>query len=150
MANKALAVQNAQKLQQGLKKHFAKVKAITFSGEDHKPADISDTLQTVIDAAADTETKRAAYHAAVSTHTKAAATAQPLVLGLTSYVYLTYGTSNEVLADFGLPPRKKRKPTVETLAGAHKKAAATREARGTKGNVVASTPAAPKVAAGGS
>src|SRR5271154_5970050 len=94
MANKAVAVQNAQKLQQGLKKHL-KVKAITFDGEDHRPSDISAALQAVVDTASDTETKRAAYHAAVNAQSKAAAGAQPLVVGLTTYVYLTYGTSNE-------------------------------------------------------
>ena len=65
---------------------------------------------------------------------------------LVSYVKLTYSESPDVLADFGLPPKKVRTPlTAEQQAAANAKREATRTARGTtskkakqavKGNVV--------------
>jgi hypothetical protein len=153
MVTKGDVQASAQKIQQGVKKHLAKMKSITFGGQSYKPSDITTALQSVIDTATDADTKKAAYHAAVETQNKAAATAQPLMLGVSSYVYLTYGNSNEVLADFGLSPRKKRAPTVKTKAGAIVKAAATREARGTKGKrqkeeIVATAPATTPPASG--
>jgi hypothetical protein len=146
VTTKTSLLQIAQKLQQGTRKHLAKAKAITLGGKDYKPSEITAALQTIIDTSNDSDTKKAAYHEAVEAQNTAAAAAQPVVVGLTSYVHVAYGNSNEILADFGQTPRKKRKPTVKTKAGAQVKAAATREARGTKGRrqreeIVAETPA---------
>ena len=54
------------------------------------------------------------------------------LVAFVSFVRGTFGESPEVLADFGLLPKKVRKPlTVEQLAAAKAKRAATRKARGT-------------------
>jgi hypothetical protein len=133
MLSKPSLASQAQKLQQGVKKHLGKVKAVTLGGESYSPSQINAALQTLVDGASDLDTKKAAFHGAVEAQNKALASARPVMQGLASYVYLTYGNANEVLADFGLSPRKKRQATVETKAQAIKKAAATRAAGGTKG-----------------
>ena len=63
----------------------------------------------------------------------------PLLLFMAAYVAYVkamFGQSPDMLADFGLMPKKARKPlTAEQLAAAKAKAAATRKARGTAGSV---------------
>ena len=54
------------------------------------------------------------------------------LVAFVSFIRGTFGDSPAVLADFGLTPKKARKPrTTEQLAAANAKSAATRKARGT-------------------
>jgi hypothetical protein len=129
---KAGVLKSAQKLQDGITKHFGKTKTILIDGKLYKPAELTKALQAVLDRTADAEKKKAAYHDAIVAQDSAAAVAQPLALGIARYAYMALGQSNESLADFGLTPRKRRQPTVKTKAAAQDKAAATRVARGTK------------------
>jgi hypothetical protein len=118
----------AQKLQEGLAKHFPKGKTISIGGVDYTPAVLTSQLQATIDTSKDTDTKKAAFHAAVEAEQEAQQNAQPALVGFPAYLYLTFGGSSEVLADFGLPARKRRVPTVQTKADAAAKARKTRGA----------------------
>ncbi|MGH7297701.1 MAG: hypothetical protein ACRELB_22375 [Polyangiaceae bacterium] len=130
-------VDRAEALSTGTTKHFPDPTAkVAFGGGTHTIAEVNGNLGQVVtlrneanDAEAQAQAKRAAERTALPN----------LLLFMAAYVAFlkaTFGNSPDVLADFGLAPKKARTPlTVEQQVAAKAKRKATREARGTRGPV---------------
>ena len=120
----------------GIGKHFATVPSMTVGSATLTPAEATQRMQTLVnlrttvnDAKATTKTRLADEQAQ-----------SPALIGLLtefgSYVKASYSKSPDVLADFGLAPKKARTPlTVAQKAAAAAKSKATRAARHTMGKV---------------
>ena len=90
-------------------------------------------LQTLIDLRSDVDAAKATATAKIATETAQAPALLALMGALGSYVKATFGSSPDVLADFGLAPKARAQVTVETKAVAAAKRKATRAARHTMG-----------------
>ena len=76
---------------------------------------------------------RASLHAAVLAEQQLQASSAQFVSDVRQTILAMFSGQTDVLADFGLAPRKKAVRTPEAKVAANAKAKATRTARGTKG-----------------
>ncbi|HEY3821213.1 MAG TPA: hypothetical protein VGL81_28805 [Polyangiaceae bacterium] len=135
--NKTTTASTAEDLSAGTTKHFPDAsQSLTIGGTTYTVPQVNTKLGQIV------SLRSATVAAQVSAKTKVAAErAQlaPLLVFMAAYVAFvkaTFGQSPDVLADFGLAPKKARKaPTAEQLVAAKAKREATRKARGTKGSV---------------
>jgi hypothetical protein len=157
----------ATQLLAGFEKHLAGANPITLASTAYTPAQITAALQQLVALRTAVDAAKAAVKGKLAAETTQAPTLVSLMAALESYVKVTYANSPDVLADFGLTPKKAATPlTAEQQVIAVAKRASTRKARGTtskkakkavKGNVIdvvltpvtASTPAAATPAAPG-
>jgi len=117
----------------GVEKHYGASSTILVDGVATKQKDVIAALQAPIDAGDATTAAEAAFHKAVADEQAADAAADTMYQGLKSYFLSIYAKQPQVLADYGLAPVARKKPTAATKAAAAVKAQATRAARGTKG-----------------
>jgi hypothetical protein len=160
---KSTRVSLAQLFIAGTNKHFPNPNdSLVFGGATQTVAAMLAMLQAIIALRAVVEAAKAALATAVAAET---GQLPPLIVSFKAYkkfLLARFGDTPDVLADFGLAPRKARTPlTAEQKAAAAAKAKATREARhtmsskkkkGIKGNVTATlvvTPASPPPVTGG-
>jgi len=117
----------------GLQKHLANGQ-LTFAGGTFTTAQIEAQLQLLIALRAAVNAARAATTAKVAAETAQAPALRAFMSALVECLRVQFGTQADVLADFGIAPKKARTPlTVEAKAAAAAKREATRAARGTKG-----------------
>jgi hypothetical protein len=120
----------------GLEKHFASGSPLTFASAAHIPSDLVKSFQALIDLRGAVNAARSALQAKLGAEASGAPAIFILMDDFEAFVKLTFKAEPEVLVDFGLAPRKARKPlTAAQQAAANAKAAATRKARGTVGPV---------------
>jgi hypothetical protein len=135
MANKKgkeAAVALATNLIAGIQKHLANGQ-LTFAGGTFTAAQIDAKLQELVNLRAAVDTARAATTAKVAAETAQAPALLSFMSALVACIKVQFGTQVDVLADFGVPPRKVPTPlTIEQKAAAAAKREATRTARGTK------------------
>lgn len=129
------AATRAGSLSAGTTKHYPNAKQqLTIGGVSYTVSQVNANLQQIGTLRAATTSAQASAKAKVATET---AQLPPLLLFMSAYVAFvraTFGNQPDVLADFGIPPKKARTPmTTEQKAASKAKAEATREARGTKG-----------------
>jgi hypothetical protein len=122
----------ATQLIAGVAKHLASMSSIMLESTAYTPAQITSDLQQLVSLYAAVAAAKAAYQAKLAAVKAQAPNLLSLMAALVAYVRLTYANSPDVLADFGLPPKKEKTPlTTEQQTVANAKNAATREARGT-------------------
>jgi hypothetical protein len=125
----------AESLIAGTKKHLSTASSLAFGGNTYTPAEVGASLQTLADLRAAVSDAKAVTKAKVDAER---AQAPPLLGHMAEYVAFvraTFGNKPDVLADFGLDPKKARKPpTAEQSAAATAKRSATRAARHTMGS----------------
>jgi len=125
----------AEQLIAGMKKHLANAGSLAFAGATYTPAQIEASLQTLADLRTAVDVAKAASKAKVAAWKAQSASLRSRMAAFEAFVKVTYGNSPDVLADFGLKPRKAAAPlTVEQKAAAAAKRAATRAARHTMGS----------------
>jgi len=127
----------ADSLSAGTAKHFPNASdQLSFDGGKHTVTEIQTNLSQIATLRTATTTAQASAKAKVAAERTAL---PPLLLFMSAYVAFLkamFGNSPDVLADFGLAPRKAPKPlTTEQKAVAKAKRAATRKARNTQGPV---------------
>ena len=122
-----------QKLADGLTQHASTAPAVVLAGVMLKPSEVVAKLQARIAQAKAVSSAAANWHSVVQTDQAAAAQLKPLLSAVKQVLLAAYSTQLDVLADFGLSPRKKPVVSPATRAAAALKAKATRAARGTKG-----------------
>jgi hypothetical protein len=128
-------VVRAEDLVAGAQKHFASATSLAFAGASFTPAQVQANLQSLITLLTDVDTAKATTKAKLAAVKLQAPALRTFVAAFESFVRATVGNAPDVLADFGLAPKKARKPlTVEQKAAAAAKRDATRAARGTKGS----------------
>ena len=124
----------ATQLVAGVNKHFANIASLMFQSATFTPAQIMTSLQRIATLRDDVDTAKTATKAKLAIEASEAPALRSLMTAFVSFVRVTYGKSPDVLADFGLHPRKVATPlTVEKKAAAAAKRASTRAARHTKG-----------------
>jgi hypothetical protein len=122
-----------QKLVDGLTKHAGVIASLYLGGTAMPNAAIVSKLQALIAAVNSTNTARASLHALVLAEEQLRTQSEQFVTDLRQTILAMFSTQTDVLADFGLAPRKKPAVSPQAKVAAAAKAAATRKARGTKG-----------------
>ena len=124
----------AQKLLAGTKKNLSNLSSLMLESGTFTPAQIETSLQTLIDLRTAVDTAKAATQAKLADERAQAPLLQSRMAALVAYVKTAFSNSPDVLADFGLTPKKAKAPlTIAQQAAAAAKRAATREARHTMG-----------------
>src|SRR5258708_17918448 len=120
----------------GIGKNFANAESMAFGSATLTPAELTKRLQTLVDLRTAVKGPKATPKAKLADETTQAPALLGLLTEFESFVKVTFSKSPDVLADFGLKPRKSNTPlTVEQKAAAVAKRKATREARHTMGKV---------------
>jgi hypothetical protein len=135
MANKGKnsAADRAKTLIAGTQKHLANGGQLQFAGGVFTPAQVVDELEQLATLRADVDASRAATRAKVAVEREKAPALYAFMSAYVQFLRNAFGSQVDVLADFGVPPKKVRTPpTVEQKAAAAAKRDATRAARGTK------------------
>jgi hypothetical protein len=130
---KKVAADLAESLITGVEKRLAGVTQVQLAGGVFTPAQIVSELQKLVTMRADVVAARAAAQAKVEVERTTAPAVRAFMSTVVQYVRVAFGNHADVLADFGLPPKKVPTPmTVEQKVAATAKREATRVARGTK------------------
>jgi hypothetical protein len=131
--NKRTVVALAEQLIAGTSKHLAN-QTLTFASGSHTPAEVTAQLQKVVTRRSDVETAKATAKAKLAAEKADMPALRDLLNAYVSFVKVTFSKSPDVLADFGLTPKKATTPlTVVQKAAAAAKRKATRAARHTMG-----------------
>jgi predicted HAD superfamily Cof-like phosphohydrolase len=121
----------------GFNKHYSKgSQKLTLSGgaQTTTVAEVKSQLQQLVTNRANAVAAKATAKAKVDAENEQMATLIALLNAIVELILFTFGSSPEVLADFGLAPRKVPAPqTAVAKAVAVAKREATRKARGTTG-----------------
>jgi hypothetical protein len=146
----------AEQLVAGAKKHFASSSSLRFGGGTFTPAQVEAFLQTIVDLRTAVETAKANTRARIDAERAQMPALRTQMEAFVALVRATFGNAPDVLADFGLEPKKARTPlTTEQQAAKIAKHEATRAARHTMGRkarksvkgtittIVSATPPAP-------
>jgi hypothetical protein len=124
-----------QNLIDGLQKHASTLSSLTFGGTSHPTAAIIAVLQARIASGNAVPATRATWQSTVQADRDERTKTQTFVSGLRQALQLAFAGSIDLLADFGLKPRKQPAPrTPDEKAAAVAKAKATRAARHTMGS----------------
>jgi hypothetical protein len=124
----------AESLAAGTQKHLSTMTSIMVGGSTTTPAAAEAQLTALSTLRNDVDAARTALRAKVATETAQLPALRAFLVAFVAFVRGTFGNSPDILADFGLPPKKTKAPlTVEQKAAAAAKRKATREARGTTG-----------------
>ena len=131
--NKGQVVAAARQFIAGTTKHLGSLAQVTLLGGSLTPGQIESKLQALIDLRSDVDAAKATATAKIANEAAQTPALLALMGALESYVKATFGSSPDVLADFGLAPKARAQVTVEAKAVAAAKRKATRAARHTMG-----------------
>jgi len=133
--SKASETDRAERLIAGLQKHFANVTSLKFASADHTPDEIAKALQALVALHTAVESEKPVLKAKLDAVKVQAPPLRKQMRAFRSFVLSTFSESADVLADFGLEPKKAPTPlTTAQRAVALAKREATRKARGTTGS----------------
>jgi hypothetical protein len=129
--SKEQIIQQYQKLASGLAS-VAPNGAFPYGGQIYTTQQIGVLIAAYLKTAVAVAPARAAWIEAAQVQEQVEATSGKILEGIRDVIGLAYATSPTTLGTLGIAPRKKPAPlSVEALAAAKAKAAATRAARGT-------------------
>jgi len=122
-----------QKMIDGFNRHGSLIGSLLIDGRQLKPADVVQVVQARLDASKAVEADKATWQSAVKANKDERAKTRVFMTQVRQALLVMFASSIDILADFGLTPRKQRAPKPPAKVAAAQKAKATREARGTKG-----------------
>jgi len=132
--SKATETAQATQLIAGFQKHLAGVTSLTLASMAYTPAQITAALQLLVALHAAVDTAKSVVQAKLAAEKTQAPPLRSLMAALVAYVKVTYSASPDVLADFGIAPKKAATPlTTEEKVVAVARRVSTRSARGTTG-----------------
>jgi hypothetical protein len=132
--NKSNDATLAENLAAGTQKHLSTNASLFFGSATYTPAQVATQLLAFAQLRSDVDAARAAYEVKLANEETQGPALRTLMMAFVAYVRALYAGSPDVLADFGLKPKKAPAPrTSEQKAATAAKAKATRAARGTKG-----------------
>jgi hypothetical protein len=131
---KTTGIALAQQLIAGTNRHFANTSELAFASATFTPAQVTSSLQTLVNLRNDVDTAKAATKAKLAAEKAQAPNLHSFMAALESFVRATFSNSPDVLADFGLTKKARTPLTVEKKAAAAAKRTATRAARHTMGS----------------
>jgi hypothetical protein len=127
-------VDQAKHLIAGTTKHLTGITQVILEGSTYTPTDITNKLTQIVTIRSDVDAAKASTKAKLATETNFMPALRSFLAAYVSYVKAAFGSTPDALADFGMQPKKARTPaTVEQMAAAVAKRAATRAARHTMG-----------------
>jgi hypothetical protein len=132
--NKSQVVTSAKQLIAGATKYLTGTTPVVLLGTSVTPAEITAQLQSLVNLRADVDAAKAATKAKIAAEAAASPSLRALRSAFVTYVKAAYGSSPDVLADFGIQPKPRAPLTVEAKAAAVAKRASTRAARHTLGS----------------
>ncbi len=126
----------AGSLAAGITKRLANAGQLTLAGGTFTPAQVATKLLEVVQLEQDVDAARAATKAKVAAMAAQLPALRIIMSAFVQFLRAAFGNQPDVLADFGLEPKKAATPlTVEQKAAAAAKRKATRAARNTMGPV---------------
>jgi hypothetical protein len=130
-------VDRAEALSAGTTKHFPNPsQQLAFGNATYTVTQVTTNLQEIAKLRNDTTDAQANAKAKVAAEKAQLPQLLLFMAAYVAFVKATFGNAPDVLADFGMPPKKARKPlTPEQKAAAKAKRQATRKARNTMGPV---------------
>jgi hypothetical protein len=132
--NKSNEAALAESLAAGTQKHLSTMTTLMVGGSTTTPAQAEAQLTALSTLRNDVDAARTALNAKIATETAQLPALRAFLVAFVAFVRGTFGNSPDVLADFGLAPRKAKTPlTAEQKTAAAAKRKATRAARGTTG-----------------
>jgi len=131
--SKGQVVAAAKQLIVGTEKHFTNVTQVTVLGSSVTPAQIVSELETLVTLRADVETSKASTKAKLASEAAQMPALRAFMSAFESVVKGAFGSSPDVLADFGITRKSPAPMTLEAKAAAAAKRASTRAARHTMG-----------------
>jgi hypothetical protein len=124
----------AQQLIAGTAKHLTSGTPVPLMGSSFTPAQITSELQSLVTLRADVDASKASTKAKIANEATQMPALRAFMSAFESFVKGAFGSSPDVLADFGIT-RKARVPlTLEAKTAAAAKRASTRAARHTMGS----------------
>jgi hypothetical protein len=132
---KSTVVALAEQLIAGTGKHFTNVTQVMLVGGSFTPAEVTSKLTQIVTLRTGVDSARASTQAKLATEKTDMPALRTFMDAYVSHVKAAFGSLPDVLADFGLHPKKAQTPlTVEAKAAAAAKRKATRAARNTMGS----------------
>jgi hypothetical protein len=133
-SHKADVAALATKLAAGVQKHFAPTMPIVITEGTFTPTQVAAQLQKLATLRSEVDAAKAVLKGALADEKKEEPALHAFYSAVIAFVRVAYEGSPEILADFGLAPKKVRKSlSGEKQAAAVAKRASTRAARGTMG-----------------
>jgi hypothetical protein len=115
----------------GAQKHLGSIGQLVLDGGTVTPAEAEAKLSSFATLRDDVDAARATFKAKLADEKAQLPALREFFLAFVAYVKAAYGNSPDILADFGVQPKRARKAmTVEERAAANAKRQATRAARG--------------------
>jgi hypothetical protein len=130
---KGQAVVFAKQLIAGTEKHLTGATPVAFLGGSFTPAEITTKLQSIVTLRTDVDAAKASTRAKLAAESTNMPSLRTFMSAYVAYVKVVYGTSPDVLADFGIIPKARAPVTAEAKTAAAAKRKATRAARHTMG-----------------
>jgi len=125
----------AEQLAAGTQKHLSTLTQVIIGSGTFTPAQLETQLNAFATLRNDVDAAKATVKAKLADEAAQAPALRAFFTAFIAFVRAAFGNSPDVLADFGLQPKKARAPlTVVQKAAAAAKRKATRAARGTKGS----------------
>jgi len=118
----------------GIQKYFDSATTLLLDNQNMNKVALVALLQAYVTAVTAVAAVKAQLASAVRTQDTADASIQTVLTALTSYVRGLYGNEPAILADFGLKPLTRQKPTAKVAAQAVDLRAETRKLRNTMGS----------------
>ena len=123
----------AKQLIAGTQKHLASMTQVPLVGGSFTPSQVTSTLQSLVNLRSDVDASRATTKAKIANEATQMPALRAFMSAFESFLKGAFGSSPDVLADFGIT-RKARAPiTLEAKTAAAAKRASTRAARHTMG-----------------
>jgi hypothetical protein len=124
----------AKELIAGTAKHLASTTQVALLGGSFTPDQITSKLQLLVNLRSDVDASKATTKAKIANEAAQRPALRAFMSAFESFVKAAFGSSPDVLADFGISPKARTPLTVEAKAAAAAKRAATRAARHTVGS----------------
>jgi hypothetical protein len=131
--SKGQVVAAVQQLITATAKHLGSGTQVTLLGSSFTPEQVTSELNTLVTLRTNANAARSSLRAAVAAETAQMPGLRSFVAAYESYVRAAFGSSIDVLDDFGLAPKTRTPLTAEETLAAVAKRASTRAARHTMG-----------------
>ncbi|HTB75774.1 MAG TPA: hypothetical protein VK762_21140 [Polyangiaceae bacterium] len=131
---KSQVAADAKQLIAATAKHLTSGTQVPLLGGSFTPDQVTSKLQMLVDLRSDVDASRASTKAKIANETAQMPALRTFKSAYRTYIKAAFGSSPDVLADFGITPKAREPLTVEAKAAAAAKRASTRAARHTMGS----------------
>ena len=131
---KSQGAADAKQLIAATAKHLTSGTQVPLLGGSFTPDQVTSKLQMLVDLRSDVDASRASTKAKIANEATQMPALRAFKSAYRTHIKAAFGSSPDVLADFGITPKAREPLTVEAKAAAAAKRASTRAARHTMGS----------------